>query len=100
MESKQALDYLHRLSLIPIKSKSKEELFRRKLRNIVEKDLDRLEKLDKAIEIIKEKLIDIELLIKSKTIDEYNEFGEYNEFIDYWNKLEKEEYELLKEVFG
>lgn len=56
-------------------------------------DLDRLEKLEKAIEILKKKRVFISILINSNCVEEYNEIlvPEVH--------LTKKEFEFLKEVF-
>lgn len=60
------------------------------------KDLKRLEKLEKAIEILKDKKVSIGLLLKNNTLNQYNRVRHLYD-ADF---LIQEEYELLKEVFG
>lgn len=50
----------------------------------------------KALEIIKEKQVDVYILLKTKSLDEYNEWyvGIQDDFIP----LTQEEYDLLKEI--
>lgn len=59
--------------------------------DIIKQDLDRLEKLEEAIEIIKSKI-------------EFEDLGEMqsgNMYRGYFNDcLDQEEYELIEEVFG
>ena len=75
MTSKEALDYLCFIALGNEKSA-------RICKETIEKDLDRLEKLEKAIEILK----------KTFGLHYILEYDNYNYF------MAKEEYELLKEV--
>lgn len=58
---------------------------------IIEQDLDKLEKLEKVIEILKDKKPDLFKYFRNRKI--YTEH-----FVD--RELTEEEYELLKEVFG
>ena len=60
----------------------------------IEKDLDRLEKQDKALEIAKNKGIDISL------VKRFIQVKFYNCCVVYGQKLSQEEWDLLKEVFG
>ena len=57
-----------------------------------EEDLDIVEKELKALEIIKNKKVNVIILMGCDTIEEYNKHPLT------WNKLTQEEYELLKEV--
>ena len=69
--------------------------------DIVAKDLDRLEKQDKAIEILKPFLKD--RICKEESGIEWCGFREEPYYVIDDNDpfpLEKEQYELLKEVFG
>ena len=63
---------------------------------IEEKDMELLLKEHKALEIIKEKLVDMCLLENSCTRDEYNKWISQNDLGNCY--LEQEEYDLLKEV--
>lgn len=59
----------------------------------VKNDLDRLEKLEKVIEILKTKKVDINLILST------NNYNEYISFLDPWEEqIKEEEYELLREV--
>ena len=63
---------------------------------IIKKDLDRLEKLEKAIEILKTKKVNIFHLY---VFDTYEQYKEHYPFAEYNNKkdmLNKKEYKLLK----
>ena len=93
MTSKEALIYLlnmarnPRCSMIVNESGkyTKEELL-----NIVNQDLDRVEKLEKAIETLINKRVSVGLLLR-QSLFSYN-------FIKPKDKLTQEEYDLLKEV--
>ena len=62
--------------------------------NILNQDIDRLEKLEKVIEIIKAKRVAISFLLTTLCVKEYNVF------VITTKELSQEEYELLKEVLG
>lgn len=61
----------------------------------IEQYLDRLEKLEKVVDILLNKCINKGSLIFSKNVNEYNNLLKDYSFYD---RLYKEEYELLKEV--
>ena len=65
--------------------------------DIIEKDLDRLEKLEKAFDIIITKNVDIKTI---KTCCGPYAYAAYNSYIDKTKNLEltKEEYNLIKEL--
>ena len=65
--------------------------------DIVEKDLDRLEKLEKAFDIIIAKNVDIKTI---KTCCGPFAYAAYNSYIDKSKNVEltKEEYDLIKEL--
>ena len=99
MESKEALKdifgiliNLERLSGIQDKQDIKKQKF-----DIVEKDLDRLEKLEKAFDIITIKNVDIKTI---KTCCGPYAYAAYNSYIDKTKNVEltKEEYDLIKEL--
>ena len=99
MESKEALKdifsiliNLERLSDIQDKQDIKKQKF-----DIVEKDLDRLEKLEKVIDIIITKNVDIKTI---KTCCGPFTYAAYNSYIDRTknSELTKEEYDLIKEL--
>lgn len=85
--SKEALDQLHRLSLIPdyVKPKSVEEKYRRLLRDKVLKDLEDYEELKKImgtpIQEIRERLKILEILKKPMFYSERKKLGE--EYIEW-----------------
>lgn len=54
-----------------------------------------IEKSLKALEIIKEKEVDIHNLLISETVEQYNS---YTHWLGYKGNLTQEEYDLLKEV--
>lgn len=58
---------------------------------LIQQDLDRLEKLEKAINILKNKTVVIVALKLSKNLNDYNRMTTFK-------NLTQEEYELLKEV--
>ena len=58
------------------------------------KNRDRLLKVAKALEVIKNKLVDVFKLYNCKTVEEYNQ-SQYRDC-----KLTAEEFESLKEVLG
>lgn len=67
--------------------------------NIVKQDLDRLEKLEKAIEIIKNKGMDCHSISAIKQSKDYEDYLYLvKNLITVVFKLTKQEYELLKEV--
>ena len=99
MESKEALKdmfgiliNLERLSGIQDKQDIKKQKF-----DIIEKDLDRLEKLEKVIDIIITKNVDIKTI---KTCCGPFACAAYNSYIDRSKNVEltKEEYDLIKEL--
>ena len=99
MESKEALKdifgiliNLERLSGIQDKQDIKKQKF-----DIVEKDLNRLEKLEKVIDIIITKNVDIKTI---KTCCGPFAYTAYNSYIDRTknSELTKEEYDLIKEL--
>ena len=57
---------------------------------------DEIKKLKQAIDILKNKNVNIKLLRISKSVDSYNCFISG---LNFCNNLTQEEYELLKEVF-
>lgn len=63
---------------------------------IIQQDLEKLEKQDKALEIIKEKNVDVIFLRESENLNEYMGYNFFNR----WKWLTQEEYDLLKEVFN
>lgn len=65
------------------------------LYNLIKKDLERLEKLEKAIKILKNKKVSIELLLKTNILNEYNRVRHLYD-ADF---LIQKEFKLLKEVF-
>ena len=99
MESKEALKVMlgmlinfERLSGIHDKQNIKKQKF-----DIIEKDLDRLEKLEKAFDIIITKNVDIKTI---KTCCGPFAYTAYNSYIDRSKNVEltKEEYDLIKEL--
>ncbi|MBE6123940.1 MAG: hypothetical protein E7184_00150 [Erysipelotrichaceae bacterium] len=75
---------------------SKIDLQKRRLDKVTIEELkERNEKLEKAIEILKTKKVDIHLILFA------NNYGHYISLLDPWeDNLKEEEYNLLKEVFG
>ena len=99
MESKEALKVMlgmlinfEHLSGIHDKQNIKKQKF-----DIIEKDLDRLEKLEKAFDIIITKNVDIKTI---KTCCGPFAYTAYNSYIDGTKNVEltKEEYDLIKEL--
>ena len=99
MESKEALKVMlgmlinfEHLSGIHDKQNIKKQKF-----DIIEKDLDRLEKLEKAFDIIITKNVDIKTI---KTCCGPFAYTAYNSYIDRTKNVEltKEEYDLIKEL--
>ena len=64
---------------------------------VIRKDLDRLEKLEKVIDILENKIVNI--LILKYCIAKGGGVETYNLHYKTEEKLTQEEYELLKEVF-
>lgn len=64
--------------------------------DIIEEDLNRLEKQDKAIEILKRTCISQRRIMYTENYKEFKDTICY----DYERVLTKEEYEIIKEVFG
>ena len=93
MTSKEALDNLHRCALC-YKSSNHDEWINhcRKVRNIVEKDLDRLESLEKQNELLKKDLKEYQAYIK-KGVEEH-----YKDFMSDYDLLLQENYELNKKL--
>ena len=93
MTSKEALDNLHRCALC-YKSSNHDEWINhcRKVRNIVEKDLDRLESLEKQNELLKKDLKEYQAYIK-KGVEEH-----YKDFMCDYDLLLQENYVLNKKV--
>ena len=65
---------------------------------VIRKDLDRLEKLEKVIDILKNKIVNI--LILKYCIAKGGGVETYNLHYKTEDQITQEEYELLKEVFG
>ena len=106
MESKEALNEIKNYTLVSYDENGEEDdctTFGELEPNLIEpieKDLDRLEKYDKAIEILKPFLKD--RICKEESGIEWCGFKEepYSFYlIDGNDPLKKEQYELLKEVF-
>ena len=68
------------------------EIFKTEYESIL-RDLERVEKLEKAIEILKGKTIIIFALKLSKDLNDYNRMTSFE-------NLTQEEYDLLKEFYG
>ena len=66
------------------------------------KDLDRLEKYKKAIEILKDKVnLNVEETFFPPAYNDMSDYGEYDFYLSYFDEfinLQDYEYELLKEV--
>lgn len=95
-ELKETLNKTRKMGLEIIKEKEQlsNELYKLNCyRNI---ELNEITKLKKAIEILKVKKIDKFELKFSYSVNEYNIMARNSDF----DELTKEEYELLKEVFG
>lgn len=93
MTSKEALDNLHRCALC-YKSSNHDEWINhcRKVRNIVEKDLDRLENLERQNKILKKYLKEYQAYIK-KGVEEH-----YEDFMSDYDLLLQENHELNKKL--
>ena len=65
---------------------------------VIRKDLDRLEKLEKVIDILENKIVNI--LILKYCIAKGGGVETYNLHYKTEDQITQEEYELLKEVFG
>ena len=63
---------------------------------IEENELKMLLKEHKALEIIKEKRLDVDLLLMTDNVEEYNKHC--HKYINLETKLTQDEYALLKEV--
>ena len=85
------LEALYRLvfSAVEDENRTVEECL--EYQHIIETALKRNNKLEKALEIIKEKRVDVSYLVISEDLHDYNEG------LDRKWKLTQEEYELLKE---
>ena len=66
------------------------------LRKIIEKDLERLERLEKAFEILASK--EINIIVLKYFIEKGDGVEAYNLYYTTKERLTKEEYELLKEA--
>ena len=100
MTSKEALDNLHRCALC-YKSSNHDEWINhcRKVRNIVEKDLDRLESLEKQNELLKKDLKEYQAYIKKGVEEHYKDFmSDYDLLLQECQELNKrlEVLEILK----
>ena len=93
MTSKEALDNLHRCALC-YKSSNHDEWINhcRKVRNIVEKDLDRLENLERQNKLLKKYLKEYQAYIK-KGVEEH-----YEDFMSDYDLLLQENHELNKKL--
>ena len=60
-------------------------------------EIEAIEKCLKALEIIKEKKVDFQLLKQSEELDDYNWWLAYQ--VNDGRELSQEEFDLLKEVF-
>ena len=99
MNSKEALDKLFMACDNDLLYEQSGIMFAIKLTSIIEKDLDRLEKLEKVVEILKSMGIRLEHYPKSKNhpyVLKIQAFGD-DLFFDLVNELR---YNLLKEVLG
>lgn len=67
--------------------------------NIIEQDLDKLEKLEKAIEIMKNTNVNIFEFLESKNVVDYNNLT-WSRYDFDSDELTEEQYNLLKEVLG
>ena len=68
--------------------------------NIIIKDLNRLEKYDKALELVKTKRVDITNdIFAQRNYEWYMDYAICHDFISA-HLLERDEWNLLKEVFG
>ena len=92
MESKEALENWYNTQSPSTKAYEYELHYR-----LIKKDLDRLEKQDKVIEILKNKPFSFNqfALNMIDNVEEYNSFIKIES-----DKYTQEEYNLLKEVFG
>ena len=91
MNSKEALDNLHRCALC-YKSSNHDEWLNhcRKVRNIVEKDLDRLESLEKQNELLKKDLKEYQSYIKKGVEEHYEDFmSDYDLLLQEYQELNK-----------
>jgi hypothetical protein len=97
MKSKEKLQELKLRLYNPIKNDELQQNYY----DVIEKDLDRLEKLDKVIKILKPFLRDI-IIMEESGIEWYGFKEEPYYFIADADPfpLDKEQYNLLKEVFG
>lgn len=93
MTSKEALERLNKHFYLEAYSFDPNEKSNIREYEIIKQDLDRLEKLEKVIEILKDKFIH-HFIRYSKSLTEYNKFIRDSEY----DELTQEEYELLKEV--
>ena len=93
MTSKEALDNLHRCALC-YKSSNHDEWINhcRKVRNIIEKDLDRLENLERQNKLLKKNLKEYQAYIK-KGVEEH-----YEDFMSDYDLLLQENHELNKKL--
>lgn len=92
MESKEKLQELKLRLYNPIKNDELQQNYY----DVIEKDLDRLEKLDKVIEILKNKPFSF----NQSALNMIDNVEEYNSFIKIESdKYTQEEYSILKEVF-
>ena len=103
MTSKEALDCLHRLSLISANAsilvlkkpnpKSKEEKYRRQLRDVVEKELE-------ALQIIIKRKIDItDIMVTTDNYELYKACCKGKSYVDEYI-CTKKEFKLLCEVLA
>ena len=90
MNSKEALEKLY-LGLEDYDTQAK-------CYELVYKDLERLEKLEKALDILKTKRVEISFLLCSKDLEDYED---YCGILDvYFPTISNYEFLLLKEVLG
>ena len=96
MMSKEALDKLFKAVDEELLYEQCGVIFATELTKVIEKDLDRLEQLEKALDILKEKVY---LKVKKYCKEDYENPYKLEVEMDYSYDLTQKDFELLKEVF-
>lgn len=97
MNSKEALDKLFMAVDEELLYEQCGVIFATELTKVIEQDLDRLEKLKKALDILKDKVY---LKVKKYCKEDYENPYKLEVEMDYSYDLIQEDYELLKDVLG
>lgn len=90
------MEYVTRLDFVEpiVRGEVQQDLYR--IYHREEKDLDIIKKELQALEIIKKKRVDADLLLMTDNVEDYNKYC--SKYINAETQLAKEEFNLVKEV--